>query len=1459
MGANNRDDFGKKTKLQIAMRVGWLCSYPSCREPTVGATSDGDDEINVGVAGHISAAAPGGPRYDPEMTPDQRRSADNAIWLCQDHAKALDSNDPEFTIVNLRRWKERAQKDSFHRVMRHGDEGTIFGKCPSHEDLSCRLRAAAAADLDMFRRSERWSSNTIERTLDVNDLLESVDTPGLARGLMTLGDIVLVAPPGMGKSTTLFQIAEAALEANTGSPIVVPLGSWSANQDTLLGAVLRRPAFHAFSDRDFRSVAGRPGVFLLLDGWNELDSSSRRRLAEEMKDLQAELPGLGLVVATREQRRVALIDGRVVRLRPLSERQQLDIARALRGDAGEGMVQKAWQTSGVRDLITVPLYLRALLALPEDVQFPRTKEELLRRFVAVHEKDYQRSEALAEQTDEQHTRYLRGLAETATRAANTTIGDSAACKSVHDVATALEAEGQISGKPKPNMVLDVLVNHHVLVREREPAGYSFQHQQFQEWYVSKVVEDLMAEAAGSRNARGSLKADVLNRRIWEEPILFACERLARGNDVQQEICGEAILGALEVDPMLAAEMIWRSSDGVWRCVRASVEEFVALWHTPGTVDRAVRFMSISGREEFREHIWRLITHENEQIHLAVFDAGTRFRPSVLGKDAGLRLKDVCSRLRQTILGQIAMYGAMDGMDFAAEVAKADRDPKVKARVAEALAFRGADRHVATVLRDAEEATFDLLTDRTLFDAIADDGVRLGLTAAHERKHAHGIPPRKRLEFLVSESEEEDAGVEVTRIIAEMEFEGREDHASHLVELADARFPEAVTEALLQRVREGRELPRRAVERLSRAGLALEDEGLLEVALESDRSLDNRAEAATSVLGPQAVGRMIDRVVELREQIDDVDKRDEKATRELHNALQDRICFAESGNVLAAIQERARQASNQRVEYFANLINRYGHRSGVTRREFDAAAQDMIAHFVQECGERLLSTGDATRSQLAAIASLVCHAPSGHLLPVLERLFDEEIRLLAEFREQALTEEDHRGEARQEARRLWLFHYQNAFAAICCPESTALMQRYLTGEEYGHTAAVVLASHWHVRNDLNDDKLWPRPSVFSQLTKKRAAYKAAPGGSCTEAEAIFGAIEQLTSSSATDAQMKRAIRLATVATSLPHGARYDTIKELVSKADLQERRILLTNLALAGEVIDIELVKKFIGEFVETERTRYWTDYEKQELSSWLSLVPFTTDVSQTVDVVQTVPERHRNARALDYLFEALRHVHSDDAEDTVFALAEADPELYDDTAWLNSVVQRGTLSSAKRLIDLAAEGAFSGKDGMGGHEIYTRLARLIGEHPELRAHVYGLLGSASSLPGKKLLAQAVAENPDEEGFLILIELEMEQKNGFAAWPHVERVVSERVFSDGEEGSYNLRPVPANTVRRKLLAMTSDGAPNDIAALYLNRIDEIRDQLGVSDFEPRHPDLLSGKEWPILAATRDASKEEPAYP
>ena len=248
MGSRNRDEFTKKTRLKLAEQAGRECSYPSCRRPTVGATSDGNDVIDIGVAAHICAAAAGGPRYDPKMTPQERMAPANGIWLCQDHAKALDSNDPDFTLENMRRWKREAQRLSFHRVMGHRKAASRIATKPAAEELATRLRSAAATDLDSFRNSKRWIPTAIARTLHVDELNESVDTSDLARGISALGDLILVAPPGMGKTTTLLQIAEAVLEANNGTPIVVPLGNWSAGGASLLGTILERAAFRGHDD-----------------------------------------------------------------------------------------------------------------------------------------------------------------------------------------------------------------------------------------------------------------------------------------------------------------------------------------------------------------------------------------------------------------------------------------------------------------------------------------------------------------------------------------------------------------------------------------------------------------------------------------------------------------------------------------------------------------------------------------------------------------------------------------------------------------------------------------------------------------------------------------------------------------------------------------------------------------------------------------------------------------------------------------------------------------------------------------------------------------------------------------------------------------------------------------------------------------------------------------------------------
>ena len=112
-----RDDFSKATIDLLAKRAGYLCSNPECGILTVGAAPTENKSMIVGVAAHITAAAPGGPRYDPALTREERRHQSNGIWLCEIHAKAVDSDADHFTVEMLRKWKQTAEANSLRTIL----------------------------------------------------------------------------------------------------------------------------------------------------------------------------------------------------------------------------------------------------------------------------------------------------------------------------------------------------------------------------------------------------------------------------------------------------------------------------------------------------------------------------------------------------------------------------------------------------------------------------------------------------------------------------------------------------------------------------------------------------------------------------------------------------------------------------------------------------------------------------------------------------------------------------------------------------------------------------------------------------------------------------------------------------------------------------------------------------------------------------------------------------------------------------------------------------------------------------------------------------------------------------------------------------------------------------------------------------------------------------------------------
>lgn len=93
-----------------------LCSNPECRAHTTGPQTDPLKIVNVGVAAHITAAAPGGPRFDSGLSDKERAAATNGIWLCQNCAKLIDSDTARFSASHLRGWKLAAEWEAKKRI-----------------------------------------------------------------------------------------------------------------------------------------------------------------------------------------------------------------------------------------------------------------------------------------------------------------------------------------------------------------------------------------------------------------------------------------------------------------------------------------------------------------------------------------------------------------------------------------------------------------------------------------------------------------------------------------------------------------------------------------------------------------------------------------------------------------------------------------------------------------------------------------------------------------------------------------------------------------------------------------------------------------------------------------------------------------------------------------------------------------------------------------------------------------------------------------------------------------------------------------------------------------------------------------------------------------------------------------------------------------------------------------------
>jgi hypothetical protein len=67
-----------------------ICAYPDCPEPLLRWINGVETPVLNSRIAHIAAASERGPRYDVNMTDEDRRAFENLLLLCLPHAEEID-------------------------------------------------------------------------------------------------------------------------------------------------------------------------------------------------------------------------------------------------------------------------------------------------------------------------------------------------------------------------------------------------------------------------------------------------------------------------------------------------------------------------------------------------------------------------------------------------------------------------------------------------------------------------------------------------------------------------------------------------------------------------------------------------------------------------------------------------------------------------------------------------------------------------------------------------------------------------------------------------------------------------------------------------------------------------------------------------------------------------------------------------------------------------------------------------------------------------------------------------------------------------------------------------------------------------------------------------------------------------------------------------------------------------
>jgi DNA-binding transcriptional MerR regulator len=1363
---------------------------------------------------------------------------------------------------------------------------------PTVLDLAEKAREAASKIVAQWLAHPRLTGKpritlfAAKVDLEGKETEEIFELEDLEKSLLESRRIVLEAPAGRGKTTTLIQLAEL-LSAHEELAILIDLPGWVASNLTILEFIAKMPPFLARSigASDLARLYESVPFSFLLNGWNEVSEIYSDAAIHSLKALECSFPNAGIIIATRtHQIRPPLPGALRAILLPLNRHQRMDYLQNVLANHADALSTLLDDDRVLDDLTRTPLILAEVTTIfLSGKSIPRTKVGVLAAVMRLIEQDDNHRDHLQRPPlSGQSQQYLSALAVHMTSQGAVSIVEECAQRAVHSVTQRLCADGLIASTPEPAAILSELSAHHVIERLEYPVPeYRFQHQQFQEFYASLSLKQQLLSLI-EVNDPGELRRftkQFLNEPIWEESLRMVAEEVgkAAANLIQSEEMLEAgkrlVELALMVDPIFAADLARLCGPTIWERVRDTIGQTLRAWYKCGDIHHqecALAGMLASGYDDFIDIVIPLITSPDQQIRLTTYRAWREFHVSSLGTNWRLLVDGWKAEQRAEFIFEVVRNSWVS--EVAEDFAHFDSSPAVRAAALSALAWVGAYDCIARILSEYNDDEFELVLGEQPFDfEDVPHELRARALVILKRLLQKTEDFDKRLRFLhYIGKAEEGLPLEQVKDVLSKWPSGREKDRNYgriksVLELVRRDDSLWVSEWAALRILDGSFSTHKTAQLISTLPNTIEQELLAKIQESElphiDKQRMNSVLAGTA--NPDLVASVFSKLCVLHRDMLSIPRENSPTFRTIYRNLEELYWAmpAEAG-ISGILRSLSSQLDYNQYDVACGLVGRIGTDGDDLRSQIPDDPRQAFRNYLKSGIPFVLREDDFSGELKMQLAMSLARVGDPEDIADLYQLIQADIQRLRRECEARL-----RGERSRFIINCSNWHVR-ALEILDPSRAEDILLELLCEPEYEQEALSALIRQ--AKNEVPEKGFLFKRQEYGQVWKARSGRPANEFDEDRRRRCVIALKQQIStlleerSHSSNPSKINPRLKKLARALAVSDGSEStDLVVDLARLPGEWDDRIgveILDTLLHNGAHLGAELVLDIVNPIIEKAISRRSYDHQQADslLQSCLKILPFVDPPSKGIArIKEVIATTQLPLDIVRYALPALGYSRCKDALDILLTIAEGDEQHFKKLAeeWVDAVAALDTPES-NRILQSFVDPDIR-YDNVVRHRIEKHVRRTLALHigdiarrdASIMNRLFLLCGKQHSPDKRLLLVDVIAAIGTPEAIKAGIELisdHAQHQIPYELWRVFERVFLERISDTTMNNTSTLHTPSADEIRNRLFHMAvEDDDRKQSAWEFLGQIELWRLEHGRPLNEPRHPALGSGLPWPPI--------------